>query len=156
MTKLYAVIDCAADPSLHRRVLAEPGALCLFVGTLDSALAQAVPHLVPLTLESPLLHFLQGAQGRLLSCGVVIESELATLDLWSHLRRFLQAMYPDGTVGLLRFYDPRVLHPLLISGTTDQVAPWFTKIDHWIAFHPDRTLRYGLRGGVLQVGVDRG
>lgn len=151
MNSLHAVIDCAADPDLHRRVLAEKGALNLFIGGLDPVVVQAAPHLVPLTPDSALLHFLQSPQGRQLSCGIVVGSALPTMDLWQHLRRFLQAMYPDGTVGLLRFYDPRVLHPLLTSATGEQLAPWFAQIDQWICFNPDRTLQYSASGGALQV-----
>lgn len=151
MNGLHAVIDCAADPDLHLRVLAEKGARSLFVGGLDSVVVKAAPHLVPLTPESALLQFLQGAQGRQLSCGVVVGSDLPTMELWQHIRRFLQAIYPDGTVGLLRFYDPRVLHPLLTSATAEQLEPWFALINNWTSFFPDRALQYSAKGGVLRV-----
>jgi hypothetical protein len=55
-------------------------------------------------------------------------SALPLAELQRHLRKFLQAMLPDGTIALFRFYDPRVFNTYVRSATPEELAKLFDGI----------------------------
>lgn len=128
----YAVIDGAQDPRLVDLVRSCAQRICLFKGELAPEVLQAAPWLVRIDeRESLLSTWRQHGDG--LSWGVTLLSELPLEALQRHLRRFLQARLPDGTMALFRFYDPRVFNTYIRAATEEERAPWFEGVSQYAA-----------------------
>ena len=124
MSDWYAVIDTAQDERLYALVQQCARRRCLLSGELAPVLAAASPWLVAIDEGEPLLGiWRRHGAGR--SWGILIESAHGLDGLRKHLRRFLQAMLPDGTVALFRFFDPRVFATYLPAAPGEQQAQWF-------------------------------
>lgn len=123
----FALIDGACDPRLEGLVRQCRDHICLFRGQIDPRIAQVAPWLVRIDERDPLLSIWQ-QHGRGLHWGMMAYSELSLDALRGRFRRSLQAMLPDGTVALFRFYDPRVFNTYLRAATPEERAPWFEGI----------------------------
>ncbi len=109
---LFALVDCAADPLLPDSVVAlspEVQYQSLFADTDLEELSDVGPGLLLLpqlpAVATRLLNQLQQIPGS----GYLILSRSEPGSLAMHLRPYLQTLLPDGSRGLFRFYDPRVL-----------------------------------------------
>ena len=58
--------------------------------------------------------------------GGFCKSDAPMDELRRHLRKFLQAQFPDGQVVVFRFYDPRVWRTYWPTLTPDERAAWTT------------------------------
>lgn len=140
---LYALVDGLVFERVHEEPMPQDaGCAALFAGTEDSAMAAAGPWLVDATLQPDL-------------CGQLLSQEISTpLVSWlisgvpfdglvQLLRLKLDVCLPDGSVGLLRFYDPRVLHSLATTLTGPQREDFFGHIHEWHLMHNGQALRIG-------------
>lgn len=153
----YAIIDGARDPRLADLVRGCADHLCLFKGRdLDPALLGVAPWLVRIDAAEPLLSTWQ-QHGHAASWGLMLLSASPTDDLRRHLRRFLQAKLPDGTIALFRFYDPRVFNTYIRAATPEERAPWFEAVQQFSVEGEGGTVmhHYRLVDGGLYDGNDR-
>lgn len=124
MSGWFAVVDTAQDERLHPLVEQCATRACLLSGDLAPVLAAASPWLVAIDEREPLIAiWRQHGAGR--HWGMLIESALSLDGLRKHVRQFLQATLPDGTVALFRFFDPRVFLSYLPAAPPEQQAQWF-------------------------------
>jgi hypothetical protein len=130
---LYAIVDCAADPRLHGRVMAARDHACLFAGKIDPPLDAAAPWLASFDAGSE-LHQLWSAEGTGKPWGLLIRSGLPLAELRRHLRKFLQVQLPDGQVVLFRFYDPRVWATYWPTLSDEERAQWRMGITEFVGF----------------------
>lgn len=146
---LFAVLDAARD----RRVLkllksAGEQYESLYEGPESKELAEVAPYLVSLPRDSALLEQLV-REGWGKSWGLFLVSRLAFKDTRRHLRKFL--MVEDEATGkqlYFRFYDPRVLRPLLPTFTAEQRAEFFGPLESFLV--------EGEKGEVLRFKAPRG
>ncbi|MEE4207105.1 MAG: DUF4123 domain-containing protein [Erythrobacter sp.] len=124
----FAVVDCAADPGLHPLVIEAHEHACLYEVQDKDADRSALPHLVRLRSGERIAEaWRQHETGRY--WGMLCQSLADFAALRRHLRRFTTARLPDGEVVLFRFWDPRVFGVFAESGTAEEVAPFFRKIE---------------------------
>ena len=126
MSGWFAVVDTAQDERLHPLVEQCATRACLLSGDLSPALAAASPWLVAVDEREPLIGIWQ-EHGAGRNWGILIESALPLDDLRKHVRQFLQATLPDGTVAMFRFFDPRVFLTYLPAAPPEQQAQWFER-----------------------------
>jgi hypothetical protein len=88
------------------------------------------------------------------SWGIQCLSPRALTDVRRHFRHFLQAKTPDGTVGLFRFFDPRVWRVYLPTCDSAELKRWFNSIEEFRCedVNPHRVVRYHFENGKLAVG----
>ncbi|SFR96185.1 protein of unknown function [Stenotrophomonas maltophilia] len=110
----FALVDCAAAPEREGelRHYTQQDTLphrSLFTGQPESDLAQASPWLIELpwgAIQRPVHHWLTylGRQ----SSGITILASATAFDpLFQHLQTKLDISLPDGSLALMRYYDPR-------------------------------------------------
>lgn len=110
---LYAVLDAASDPRvLAMLVQYKCQYAWLFEPGTPPELMSFAPYLVPLPTGSPGLEPLVDA-GWTAHWGIYLTSAASPWELLAFLKRLLLVQQPDGQEALFRFYDPRVLGPLL-------------------------------------------
>ncbi|MBT0956404.1 DUF4123 domain-containing protein [Alphaproteobacteria bacterium KMM 3653] len=143
----YALIDAARDPRLYALIQTEPDAACLFGGVIDPVLAPAAPYILPIRPQTRFKQAFQ-AHGWLALWGISCFADAPLMEVRRQLRKSLQAILPDGRVGLFRFYDPRVFVPMMQAASDADIAPWFGPITDYWSPHPETgaTLRF-LRSG---------
>lgn len=129
---LYGIIDCARDPRLIDMVRATPDHQCMFAGNLAEPLARTAPHIVKLS-TAPAFKQLWESEGWGQSWGILCRSPLDLAEVRRHLRHFLQAKLPDGTVVLFRFFDPRVWRVYWPSCSEEEQQKWLKNVDEFIA-----------------------
>lgn len=128
--QLYGIVDAAQDPSLHELVATCPEHACLFAGPLKPPLHMVAPYLVRLAPEAALSQaWHREGWGRNWGILCVSASRLDTLR--RHLRRFLQAMLPDGDIVLFRFYDPRIFRTYFPTLEAEEKASWFQAVEEY-------------------------
>lgn len=149
MTGWFALIDTAQDDRLHPLVQQCAGRTCLLSGKLAPVLAAASPWLVAVDDREPLIGiWQQHGAGR--NWGLLLESPMALAAVRKQVRRFLQAMLPDGTVALFRFFDPRVFLTYLPAAPPEQQAQWFDGITQYAVEGEDGAQHsFRWRGGRL-------
>jgi hypothetical protein len=128
---VYAILDGARDPRIHRRVLdcGLPYA-CLYAGALPPELVEVAPYLVRLLPNLPATRELvEESWGR--SWGIFLQTETSQELLRRHLRRFLKVQDARGKPLVFRYYDPRVLRVYLPTCTADELAFLFGPIQHY-------------------------
>lgn len=122
---LFAVVDASHSPAVLPALHASGLELqCLFSGISAITLARCAPYLVRIPPQDERLLALVAA---LWGCHSLFflnaESELSALRV--ELKKWLQAKLPDGSVGLFRFYDPRVWRRTMLHATPAQRASAF-------------------------------
>lgn len=132
MSGWFAIVDTAQDERLHPLVEQCAARACLLSGDLAPVLAAAAPWLVAIDEREPLVGIWQ-AHGAGRNWGVLVESVLPLDAMRKHLRRFLQATLPDGTVAMFRFFDPRVLVTYLPAAPPEQQQAWFDGVHQFAA-----------------------
>lgn len=120
----FALIDTAQDKRLYPLVQQCAVRTCLLSGNLEPVLAAASPWLVAIDEREQLLEIWQ-THGAGRSWGILLESPMGLDQVRKHVRKFLQAMLPDGTIAMFRFFDPRVFLTYLPGAPPEQQAAWF-------------------------------
>jgi Domain of unknown function (DUF4123) len=140
---LCALVDGLVFEQVHGRQLESgPGCAALFDGTDDAALAYAGPWAIDAGERRNLCAQLLAQEAAApqvswLIAGVPFDG------LVQLLRLKLDVLMPDGSAGLLRFYDPRVLYGLATTLTDPQREEFFGHIQEWHFMHNGQALRIG-------------
>lgn len=140
---LYALVDGLVFEQVHEEPMPQhAGCAALFAGTEDAALAAAGPWLVDAALQPDLCERLRAQEASVplvswLIAGVPFDG------LVQLLRLKLDVRLPDGSIGLLRYYDPRVLHSLATTLTGPQREDFSGYIHEWHFMHNGQGLRIG-------------
>jgi hypothetical protein len=126
--RLYAVLDSArsVDVLRYRRELPE-ASTCLYEGPTALRLADAAPYLFELDRAGALLTTLLEdgwGDGR----GIFLHTPARLDEVRRHLRTLVYARMPSEAVVFFRFYDPRVLGPILPGISPRQIAALFGPI----------------------------
>jgi hypothetical protein len=140
---LYALVDGLVFEQLHGKpIQPDAGCAALFAGTEDAALAAAGPWLVDAALQPDLNSRLlaQEASAPLVSWLIADAPFDGLVQL---LRLKLDVRLPDGSIGLLRFYDPRVLNSMATTLTAPQREDFFGHIHEWHFMHNGQAQRIG-------------
>lgn len=129
--KLYGVVDAARDNQLAFDGARQFGWELQWLFTEDTAqqMRDVAPYLVPITFESSYPYqesaYLDLWAERLgSSAGILLLTAAGPKDLWNHLRTVFSFTEEDEDY-YFRFYDPRVLRPLLPACSGDDVAQYF-------------------------------
>jgi hypothetical protein len=140
---LCALVDGLVFEQVHgRRMEPGPGCVALFESTEDAALAYAGPWVVDAAEQRDLCDQLLAQEAAApqvswLITGVPFDG------LVQLLRLKLDVRLPDGSTGLLRFYDPRVLYSLATTLTDRQREEFFGHIHEWHFVQNGQALRIG-------------
>jgi hypothetical protein len=134
--RIYALIDLARVPQVFAHVdwlARHDRARCLFEGPLDESLRQVSPYIIDILQARELFDHWQG-NGADQSWGVFLETPLSMLHARRHVRGFLQVRLADGAGPvMMRFWDPRVIRPLLDFADADHHAQLFGKpVAYWV------------------------
>lgn len=129
--KLFALVDELGYEQVEgARLQTGPGRCALFEGTPDAALASAGPWLVDAAEDEELRTHLIAAEANA-PCVSWLLAEVPLHGLIQLLQLKLDVKLPDGTMALLRFYDPRVLKSLALTLTPEQREAFFGHIVEW-------------------------
>lgn len=129
---LYAVLDASRDPRVLATLLQHKTQYAwLFEPGTPPELMSFAPYLLPLPADSPALEALIDS-GWTEHWGIYLTSRSSPWELLAFLKRLLLVQQPDGQEALLRFYDPRVLRPLLGSATAWQQPFLFGTVDRYL------------------------
>jgi hypothetical protein len=130
---LYALIDCAAGLDLalasRRRGVK---LFSLFEASLAPAIGHSGPALAPLG-DDPLPFLAEWASRRDANLGVLVESRAPLPQLYAHLASLFEVSDARGNAFYRRFYDPRVLRPLVASTPAAERAALFGPIERIVA-----------------------
>ena len=110
----FALVDCAAAAeragTLHHHVsTAGLQHRCLFEGQPEAAHAHAAPWLIELPvsgIQQPVDHWLASLEQKVAGL-TLLASRVPFEPLFVHLQQQLDIALPDGSLALMRFYDPR-------------------------------------------------
>ena len=148
--KVWAILDCARDPTIYLALLESRLEFrCLYSGKLPRELEMVAPHLVELSPDSRLLaRWIDDGWGR--AWGVMLTTADVS-NLRHHLRKFLKVQDEDGRSLLFRYYDPRVLRAYLPTCTPQELVAFFGPLDQWMAEKPgdDSLTSFALNSGRL-------
>jgi hypothetical protein len=150
----YGVVDGAQDERLMALAQTCTHHVCLISGTLDTELAPALPWLVELRPGEQLLDiWRQEGAGR--NWGIALQSPMDLQRVKLHLKKFLNAKLPDGTLAIFRFYDPRVLRTYMRAATSEEIPPWFSGVERYSveSDQPGRYHDFHFSGGILLDGT---
>ena len=136
--RLYAIVDSARDPDLARAAFERFGLerWSLFPADTDASMVPVAPYLVPVPFEPKYPFttsgFLEAWTARLGGCsGILFASKAEPRLVWEHCRNLFQVVDEDGKEFYFRFYDPRVVRPLLSTLAADQVREFFGPIGRY-------------------------
>ena len=149
---LFGIVDAARDPRLYELAIKSAEQACLFAGELADPLARAAPYLCVLGQDDPLFHaWRDEGWGR--AWGITFRSGASLTELRRHFRKNLQAILPDKTVALFRFFDPRVWRTYLPSCSPEDLQTWFELVQEYLVETPDGlgSIRYSMSPEGLQV-----
>lgn len=128
----YAVIDAAQDPRLFDLIKQCSHHACLISGELDPTMARVLPWVVRFDVNEPLMQAWK-VHGQGANWGIMLQSPL---DLWHvkvKLKKFLNAILPDGSLVIFRFYDPRVFRTYIQAASHDERELLFQSVSrYWI------------------------
>ncbi|SFL81777.1 protein of unknown function [Desulfomicrobium norvegicum] len=152
--KWCAVIDPASDPDL-------PGLLWthqereeiwpLFMNTMLSEISLKGPIFVALQPGGKIADWLL-TNAEISPIGVLYAvAEGKENDLFEHLQNLLEIPLPDAGTGLLRFYDPRVLHALTYFGDKTWCRRAVGPAECLHAWEPGRAEALELREGTPEI-----
>lgn len=137
---LYALVAGASVHEVTGHVPAhDAGSVALFDRTVDTAIADAGPWLLKIDQASaPNVALLQ--QLGETPIGIIwLISTRPFDDLLEDLTSRLDVVLPDGTISLLRYYDPTCLLDLAKSLLPNQRAEFFAPAHEWLVYR-DGTL----------------
>lgn len=141
--RLFALVDGLGYERLAGEPFeAGPGRYALFEGTPDAPLAAAGPWLVDVEQEGAIRDHLLATQASEPYVSWLL-AELPPHGLVQLLQLKLDARLPDGTMALVRFYDPRVLKSLALTLTPAQREDFFAHIHEWHFMCDGQALRIG-------------
>jgi len=134
--RLYALVDgIQYENQRGERLEDRPGFVSLFRGTPDGPLAHAGPWLVDVEdVGDTLASDLASLEREALAVSWLI-SEADLVGLAQLLQLHLDVRLPDGSVALLRFWDPRVLASLANVLDPQQRSTLFAYIQEWHLLH---------------------
>lgn len=123
----YAMLDGARDIDMLSE-LVELGVRteCLMAGELEPEIFVVAPHLVQLTEDGAALKWIGG--GDRAAGAVFVRSQAEILHVAAHFQALGLARLPDGRIGYLRYYDPRVLRRLLNGNSAEQRSALFGQV----------------------------
>ena len=129
--QLFSLVDGLRYAQIAGRPLqAGPGRCALLEGTSDAALASAGPWLLDANEDDPVRAKLLATQSQV-PCVSWLLAEMPLHGLAQLLQLKLDVALPGGEIGLLRFYDPRVLKSLALTLTPQQREGFFGHIVEW-------------------------
>lgn len=141
--RLFALVDGLGYEQLKGEPLQTGAGRCaLFEGTPDAALSSAGPWLIDAAQDDELREHLLATQSRTPHVSWML-AEVPLHGLAQLLQLKLDARLPDGTLALLRFYDPRVLKSLALTLTPAQREEFFAHIHEWHFMCDGQALRIG-------------
>jgi hypothetical protein len=148
---VYAVLDAARDPRVHRMVL-DCGMkfACLYAGAVPPQLAEVAPYVVRLRPTSASTReILDAGWGQ--SWGFFATAQVDLEAVRRHLRRFLRVQREDGRTLVFRYYDPRVLRTYLPTCTPAELTTFFGPFGRLVVedHDPARALVYSQAGGAF-------
>ncbi len=140
--RLFALLDGARIPDLSvmLRELGVP-ALGLYRAGAEETLGHVMPSIARVVLPGPLPLWLAVGPD-LLESAVFVLANATLEELQTHFRRLLLVLDPRGARNYLRFYDSRVLPPLLAGSTESERAQLFGPVQAFFVLEsrgPDGT-----------------
>lgn len=131
--RLFALLDGARSPNLSV-MLRELGvaALGLYRAGAEEALGHVMPSIARVTLPGPLPLWLAVAP-EMLESVVFLVADATLEQLQTHFRRLLLVLDARGARNYLRFYDARVLPPLLEGSTEAERGQIFGPVEMFFA-----------------------
>lgn len=140
--RLFALLDGARIPDLSvlLRALGVP-ALGLYRNRAEEDLRHVMPSIAQVPLGGPVPLWLT-IGNELLEGAVFLVAAAKLEELQTHFRRLLLVLDPRGARNYLRFYDSRVLPPLLEGSTEAERAQIFGPVEAFFVFEqwaPDGT-----------------
>lgn len=142
---LYALVDgLLYEQHTGERLERKPGTnLALFDGTPDFALAYAGPWLVDVLQlpEEDALVLTELEQAKPAVVWLIASSPMLILGM--ALTKRLEVTMPDGSHGLMRFYDPRTLQALVNTLDNEQRQEFFGCAEEWHILIDGRRARLG-------------
>jgi len=130
---LYALIDCAAGLDLALAARRRGVKLySLFDASLAPAIGHSGPALAPLG-DEPLPFLAEWAARRASNLGVLVESRAPFPHLYAHLVGLFEVSDARGNGFYRRFYDPRVLRPLIASTPAAERPALFGPIERIVS-----------------------
>ncbi|MGQ5524239.1 DUF4123 domain-containing protein [Chitinimonas sp. PSY-7] len=142
---LYALVDgLQYEQHTGNRLNRSPGfSLALFDGTPDAALAHAGPWLLNEEQAAPkqveTIYELEAAKPAVV--WLIASSPMLLLGM--ALTKRLEVTMPDGSHGLMRFYDPRTLQALVNTLDHEQRQEFFGCAEEWHILIDGRRARLG-------------
>lgn len=129
---LYALIDCAAalDAALGARMLGLK-LYSLFAKELAEQIGHSGPALVPLG-DEPLPFLADWAARSTKNPGVLLDARAPLEELHAHLAGLFEVSDAAGNGYFRRFYDPRVLRPLIASTSAPERPALFGPVERFI------------------------
>lgn len=126
---LFAILDATDAPQVPTKV-AEFGhrAVSLYRGSAERDYWAVAPYLVSVD-EAVLDWILKELWDD--PWGIFARAETDLPSLRKHFRRFLVVLDPDGRQIYFRFYDPRVLPPILQSFIPDEMKEFFGPVEEF-------------------------
>ena len=125
--KLFAVLDSCDEPAvlLKIRDLQDDKVACLYTINEEDPVRRIAPYLVSLDLA-----LLKWVENTLWDrpWGIFLVTNLSIRELRNHLRKLLEVKEPGGEVVVFRFYDPRVMKPLLLTSNTTELDYIFGRV----------------------------
>ncbi len=129
---LYAILDGARNEGIYPAVLQSGCEFeCLYMGELDSDLAEAAPYLVKLEQGKPFMDWLID-KGWGDNWGIFVHTAAAFRDLKRHLRKFLMVYDTNAKPMYFRYYDPRVLRIYLPTCNSEELVTVFGPIKSYL------------------------
>jgi hypothetical protein len=130
-TRAYALVDGLQYQQYAGKPFDDPDARALFEGTPEASLAYAGPWLVDVDAAAPRLQSALVELERERPAVVWVLAGQALDALADALRQQLEARLADGKIGILRFWDPRVLGPLAQLMSAQQRETFFLHSEEW-------------------------
>ncbi len=131
----------------------------LYRGSTGEDLSHVAPYLAHLAPSGPLVSWLC-MDPAALDAALLVVGGAALEELNTHLRRFLLVRDSNGRLSYLRFYDPRVIGPLIEASNAEELDGLFGPVDHFFlrdASLPEDSDAPPLWGfGRARLGVARG
>lgn len=118
--RIFGVLDACDSPLVQNIVQRNnEDCTCLYNGRIADDFWAIAPHLV--SLSAPIARYIADNENDE-NWGFLIITDADFATVRKHLRKYLQAVLPDGKQVYFRFYDPRVLSTYLESSSAAEIA----------------------------------